>query len=288
MLAAQARAKINLTLDVLGKRPDGYHEIETVMQSIELCDQMEFYPAEEKITLSVEGNSVPAGPGNLVYRAAERLREFSGKKAGVRIRLVKNIPVEAGLGGGSADAAVTLAALNELWEIGLSLSELTALGGQLGSDVPFGLLGGTVLARGRGERLEQLPPCPQLGLVLIKPPFGLSTSSVYRAYTAGGSAKKPDNLAMIRAVKEKDLAGIAGNLANVLERTAVAMHPVIGEIKSKLIEAGAMAALMSGSGPTVFGLALDLESAREIASRYNRTDELVLVSRTFNEAAKKN
>lgn len=281
-IAAVARAKINLTLDVLGKRPDGYHEVEMVMQSIELHDDLEFYPAGRDISLTVEGGDLSPGPDNLVCRAAELIRRRGKIRTGVKIRLVKAIPVAAGLGGGSADAAAALKALNKLWETGLSLSELMSLGEQLGSDVPFCLLGGTALARGRGEQLEQLPPCPRLGLVLVKPRFSVSTASVYRAYTPRTTVKRPDNHAMIGAIRNKEINSIAKNLANALESVTIGMHPEIEEIKAKLVCAGALGVLMSGSGPTVFGLAEDMESARDIAGRYKSDNEEVLVTATVD------
>lgn len=282
-ITAAARAKINLTLDILGKRPDGYHEVEMVMQSIELHDILEFIPAGRDIVLTVEGADLPPGPDNLVCRAAEQLRRQVGIKAGVKIRLKKAIPVAAGLGGGSTDAAAALKALNELWETGLSLPELMSLGAQLGSDVPFCLLGGTALARGRGELLERLAPCPRLGLVLIKPPFSVYTASVYRAYTPGPAVNRPDNQVMVSAIKNKDINGIAQNLANALESVTTRMHPEIGRIKAKLTRAGALGVLMCGSGPTVFGLAADTEAARAVAGCYKRDgEEEVFVTATVD------
>lgn len=283
VITAVARAKINLTLDILGKRPDGYHEVEMVMQSVELHDYLEFCPAGREISLTVEGSDVSPGPDNLVCRAAELIRRHAKIRTGVQIRLVKEIPVAAGLGGGSADAAAALRVLSELWETGLSLSELMSLGEQLGSDVPFCLMGGTALARGKGEQLIQLPPCPRLGLVLVKPRFGVSTASVYQAYTPLFKVKRPDNQAMIAAIRNRDIIGIADNLANALETVTIRMHPEIEEIKTKLAAAGALGVLMSGSGPTVFGLAEDMESARVIAGRYKRDDEMVLVTATVDD-----
>lgn len=282
IITAAARAKINLTLDILGKRPDGYHEVEMVMQSIELHDSLEFIPAGRDIILTVEGADLAPGPDNLVYQAAELLRRQGRIKAGVKIRLIKAIPVAAGLGGGSANAAAALKALNELWETGLSLSELMSLGAQLGSDVPFCLLGGTALAKGRGELLERLPPCPRLGLVLIKPQFSVSTASVYRAYTPGPAVNRPDNQVMISAIRNKDINGIAQNLANALESVTTRMHPEIGRIKAKLSRAGALGVLMCGSGPTVFGLAVDTETARGIAGCYKSDGEEVFVTATVD------
>jgi len=275
-----ARAKINLVLNVLGKRPDGYHEVKTVMQSVALHDRLEFSPGTGGIKLSVAGGDIPPGKENLVYRAAELVRTQTGIRQGVNVLIKKAIPVAAGLGGGSADAAATLVALNKMWQTGYSLSELMRLGEQLGADVPFCLLGGTALAGGKGEQLEPLPSCPGLGLVLVKPPIGVSTAEVYRAFRPELVEKKPDCRAMVKNLKEGNIAGIAANLANALEPVTVKMYPQIAVIKEKLLAAGALGALMSGSGPTVFGLARDPEAARAIAARYDKTYEQVLVTGT--------
>ena len=284
-MMVKARAKINLALDVFEKRPDGYHEVEMVMQSIELHDCLEFTPVPEGITLLVENGDVPAGEDNLVYRAAKSISTYAGVRSGVEIRLKKAIPVAAGLGGGSADAAATLAGLNKIWEQGLTLRELMMLGEQLGSDVPFCLMEGTALARGRGEKLERLPPCPPLGLVLVKPPFGVSTASVYRAYVPGKLEKKPHCRNMVEAIENRDPGAIARSLYNALEPVTFAMHPEVAEIKERLLEAGALGALMSGSGPTVFGMSRNLQDARTVAGRYQKIgNEQVLVSRTWNSA----
>ncbi|MDD4168994.1 MAG: 4-(cytidine 5'-diphospho)-2-C-methyl-D-erythritol kinase [Desulfotomaculaceae bacterium] len=282
MFKAFARAKINLSLGILGKRPDGFHQVEMVMQSIALYDQLEFTSQPESISLTVPGGEVSACSDNLVCRAADLLRSHAGIKCGARIKLIKNIPVEAGLGGGSADAAVTLIMLNRIWGTGIPLPELMLLGEKLGSDVPFCLLGGTALARGRGELLKALPPCPRLGLVLVKPPFGVSTATVYRAYNPKLVLKKPVTEAMIEAIKKNDVDGIAMNLCNVLEPITAMMYPEIADIKERLLEAGALGAIMSGSGPTVLGIAPSLEAARKIAGRYNNCGERVLITETFN------
>ncbi len=278
-----ARAKVNLTLDVLGKRPDGYHEVEMVMQSVELHDSLEFSPADRGIEITVEGMDLLPGEDNLVYRAAELMRLRGNVRSGVKVLLKKKIPVAAGLGGGSADAAVTLKALNKMWGVGLSMSELILLGEQLGADVPYCLMGGTALARGKGEQVLRLPPCPPLGLVLVKPPFSVSTGSVYQAFRFGQTLKKPDNQAMIEMIRTNDASGIASCLDNALESVTIRMHPEITEIKEKLIEAGALGALMSGSGPTVFGLTPDLVSARSVAARYKKSNEQLLVTSVFNQ-----
>jgi len=283
VMTIKARAKINLTLDVLGKRPDGYHEVEMVMQSIGLYDCLEFTPVSEGITILVEGGDLPAGEDNLVHRAASCIRTHGGIRNGIEIRLKKSIPVAAGLGGGSADAAATLAGLNTIWGLGLTLRELMLLGEQLGSDVPFCLMEGTALARGRGEKLMRLPPCPSLGLVLVKPSFGVSTAAVYQACSPGKLKNKPGSGDMVEAIKKRDPGVIAERLYNALEPVTFAMHPEVLVIKEKLLEAGALGALMSGSGPTVFGLTGDLREARGVAGRYQKlAGEQVLITRTWN------
>ena len=282
VIKVMARAKVNLTLDVLGKRPDGYHEVEMVMQSVELHDSLEFSPTDREIEITVEGSDLSPGADNLVYRAAELMRLRGGVRSGVKVLLKKSIPVAAGLGGGSADAAAALKALNEMWGVGLSMSELILLGEQLGADVPFCLMGGTALASGKGEQVLRLPPCPPLGLVLVKPPFSVSTGSVYQAFRFGQRIRRPDNRAMIEAIRANDASGIVSCLANALESVTTRMHPEITGIKEKLIKAGASGALMSGSGPTVFGLTQDLASAWSVAARYKKSDEQLLVTSVFN------
>ena len=281
-IKARARAKINLTLDVLGLRPDGFHQVETVMQSIALHDTLEFTPARGDLELKAPGGEVSEGMDNLVYRAAELMRGQYGVRRGARIALTKRIPIEAGLGGGSADAAATLTALNDLWELGLSLEELINLGQRLGSDVPFCLMGGTVLASGRGELLKPLPPCPPLGVVLIKPPWNASTAAVYRTFDAVTPGAKPDASGMIEALKKRDSAEIAGKLVNVLEAAVMAMHPAMDGIKNRLLLAGAQGALMSGSGSAVFGITGQIAEAYRIADHFHLLGERILITETWN------
>ncbi|MDD4238753.1 MAG: 4-(cytidine 5'-diphospho)-2-C-methyl-D-erythritol kinase [Desulfotomaculaceae bacterium] len=281
-IKALARAKINLTLEVIGKRPDGYHEVEMVMQSIELHDYLEFSPTPGGITLTFEGEGLPAGEQNLVYRAAELLRSYGGIRQGASIHLKKYIPVAAGLAGGSADAAATLTALNKMWGAGLSLADLMKLGEQLGSDIPFCLLGGTALANGRGEKVKRLPACPSMGVVLVTPPFGLSTAHVYQSFEQVASINKPDHRGMICAIENNEGHTICSHLVNMLEPVASKLQPAIAAIKGKLLQAGAMGVLMSGSGPTVYGLTPDRDTAHAVADRYDRRDEQVLVTNILN------
>jgi len=265
MITEHASAKINLTLDILCLRPDGYHELETIMQTIGLEDILTFSPDGEGIFLTCNVPAVPVGESNLICRAALLLREYTGKKRGARICLQKNIPLEAGLAGGSTDGAAALRGLNKLWDLGLSRNELLRLAEELGADVPFCLSGGTALARGKGERLEPLPPLKGLGVVLVKPPTGISTAKAYNLYDQIGGGPRPDNRGMVTAIEKKDVRGIAGLLVNVFEKVSAHLNPAVLNIKADLLEAGVLGASMSGSGPTVFGLCSDKNGAARIA-----------------------
>lgn len=281
MLAVKAFAKINLTLSVRGRRADGYHNLESVMQTLELHDRLEFVIAEHEVTLASDNPEIPTGSGNLIVQAAHLLRRRCGCRWGARIRLVKRIPAAAGLGGGSADAAAALLGLNGLWGLGLSMDKLMEFGAELGSDVPFCLLGGTALARGRGEILEPLPPAPVMGVVLVKPPFGVRTAEVYRRF-GGLSAPDATSKAAVlrRGLDEGDFEAVAGSLYNDLEPVVFAMHPELPGLKDRLVEAGAAAALMAGSGPTVFGLTRSPGDAERVAAKIQKPECGVWVTRT--------
>ncbi|MBF7082674.1 4-(cytidine 5'-diphospho)-2-C-methyl-D-erythritol kinase [Desulfallas sp. Bu1-1] len=283
MMRIKARAKINLALDVLGTRPDGYHELETIMQTLALHDVVEITPAAE-IELVVEGADLPPGPENLAFRAAELLRRRVGYRGGAGIKLTKRIPLAAGLAGGSADAAAVLRGLNEFWGLGLKLDELVALGAELGSDVPFCLRGGTALARGRGEVIYPLPDLPALGVVLVKPPFGVSTAGVYRLFDDIAGPNRPDCRGMLEAVHRGDVGGVISRLGNVLEAVTLSLHPVIGEIKKDLAAAGALGVLMSGSGPTVFGLFPEYRSAQAAAGELSNKENYTVLVTEFSGA----
>ncbi len=254
----RARAKINLTLDVIGRRPDGYHDLASVMQEIELADTLVMEPAEE-ISLVVDPPVVTAGADNLILRAARLLREYGRVREGAAIRLTKRIPVGAGLGGGSADAAAALQGLNELWGLGLEPGMLKELGAGLGSDIPFCLTGGTALVTGRGEVVEPLTPLPVMDLVLVRPPFKVSTAAIYRLWDERGLAGGAATAAMLEAVTRGDWRRVASCLANDLEAVTCNLHPEVFAIKRGL--AGALAVLMSGSGPTVFSLWPEVQPA---------------------------
>ncbi len=276
-MLVKAHAKINLLLDVADTRPDGYHELTTVMQTLSLCDDVSLEPAPE-ISLTVEGADLTAGQDNLAWRAAELLRQLTGFRGGAAIRLIKRIPLAAGLAGGSADAAAVLLGLNKMWQLGLGMHDLSLLGAKLGSDVSFCLWGGTALCRGRGELVTPLPALPPAGVLLVRPPFGVSTADVYRRYDALPGPVRQDSRRMLTAVKNMDLSGVARNLGNSLERVTTAMHSEIGLIKDAIAAAGAAGVLMSGSGPTVFGLFPDPQSAVRAAVRIKNDRYWVLAT----------
>ena len=265
-----ARAKINLALDVLHKRSDGYHEVAMVMQAIALADRIELREQACGITLATNAPGLDCGPTNLACRAAALIAETCGVTRGIHIILDKVIPVAAGLAGGSTDAAAVLTGLNRLWHLGLDRTKLSELAASLGSDVPFCLRGGTMLATGRGEKMTPLPDLPAVWVVLAMPPVEVSTAWVYGRYRPEAIDKHPDIAGMTACLEKKDLAGVAGKLGNVLESVTVPAYPEIARLKTYMCEYGAMASLMSGSGPTVFGLAADQAQARRIAAALGR------------------
>jgi 4-diphosphocytidyl-2-C-methyl-D-erythritol kinase len=253
-VSVKAPAKINLSLDVLSKRQDGYHEVEMVMTTVDLADRIELTPLEEnKIMIESSGGFVPLDGRNLAYQAALLLKDEFHIKEGVHIHISKHIPVAAGLAGGSSDAAAALKGLNEMWGLNLSLDELAERGAKIGSDVSFCVYGGTALATGRGEFIQLLNPPPSCWVLLAKPPIGVSTAEVYRNLKLD-NLEHPDTEGMINAIKEKDFASVCSRLGNVLESVTLELYPEVKQIKEQMIRLGADGVLMSGSGPTVFGL----------------------------------
>ena len=283
-LELAAFAKINLALDVLGKRDDGYHEVRMIMQSVDLADRIVLEEQAEQITLATDRGLLPDDQGNLAWRAADMLRQQYCPGCGVHITLEKRIPLAAGLAGGSADAAAVFNGLNQLWRLGLDQKELSCLAAKLGSDIPFCLRGGTMLATGRGEVLEPLEPLVPCWAVLAKPSAAAPTAWVYSRYRAENVVRHPDIDAMIRSLNRRDLPGVAREAGNVLETVMLPVHPVIAELKAYMLEYGALTSLMSGSGSTVFGLAVDLKQAEYIADRLKRHALAdVFVARTVQE-----
>jgi len=279
VLTELAHAKINLTLDVLYRRPDGYHEVEMVMQSLELADKVRLRRTGGGILLRNSSSEVPEGEENLAWRAARLMFDTFGCSGGLEIGLEKNIPVAAGLAGGSADAAAVIRGIDRLWDLGQSLDYLCELGSKLGSDIPFCVRQGTALAKGRGEILSVLPGWPGVWLVLVKPAVGVSTAKVYGSLRTEQVVERPDTLGILQALKAG--SSIPEYFCNVLEPVTISMVPEVKEIKDELVRAGAVRAVMSGSGPTVFGIAEDKRHALSLAHAFEDTDYLVLVTRTY-------
>ncbi|MGE8207422.1 4-(cytidine 5'-diphospho)-2-C-methyl-D-erythritol kinase [Heyndrickxia sp. NPDC080065] len=250
----KAPAKINLTLDVLNKRSDGYHEVEMIMTTIDLSDRIGLSEIkEDKIRIISQNRFVPDDQRNLAYQAAKVLKEKFKIKQGVSITIDKAIPVAAGLAGGSSDAAATLRGLNQLWNLGLTLDEVAEIGAEIGSDVSFCVYGGTALAKGRGEKITHLPAPPNCWVILAKPSIGVSTADVYRNLDLT-TIRHPNSNAMIDAIYNGNYEAICKEMGNVLETVTLKTHPEVQHIKEQMERFGADAVLMSGSGPTVFGL----------------------------------
>lgn len=267
----RAYAKINIGLDVLRRRADGYHEVKMIMQTVDIYDELVLERRKEPgIELRMDNSELPSGGDNLICRAADLLFREKKITGGVNISLTKRIPIAAGMAGGSADAAAALRGLNELFDMGYSLKELQALGVGLGADIPYCLAGGTMLSEGIGEILTPLPAPPAAHLVIAKPDINVSTAFVYGNLHADRLAWHPDIDGMIAALQKGDLDGITGRLGNVLETVTVKAHPVIEQIKELLRKQGAENALMSGSGPTVFGIFKEKETAARAAEAVER------------------
>ncbi|MDX1771350.1 MAG: 4-(cytidine 5'-diphospho)-2-C-methyl-D-erythritol kinase [Planococcaceae bacterium] len=254
MLYVKAPAKINLTLDVLHKRPDGFHEVEMIMTTVDLADRIGLESREDGVIKIISADRyVPDDQRNLAYQAAKLLKDTYNVQAGVSILLEKRIPVAAGLAGGSSDAAATLKGLNRLWNLQLTADQLAEHGAKIGSDVSFCVYGGTALATGRGEKIQELPSPPNCWIILAKPSIGVSTADVYGGLKVN-EIIHPDTSEMIRAIKEKDYELMCATMGNALESVTLKLYPEVSTIKEQMMKFGADAVLMSGSGPTVFGL----------------------------------
>lgn len=264
----KALAKINLGLDVLGKKENGYHDVRMVMQSVYLYDDVKLERMERPgIELRTNLYFLPVDENNIAYRAAAALIEEYGIKEGVRITLNKHIPVAAGLAGGSSNAAAVLYGMNRMFGLKLSVRSLMEKGVKLGADVPYCIMRGTVLAEGIGEKLKALPSIPKCIVLVAKPPVSVSTKAVYEALDAGEIVSHPDIDALIAGLKGADLPQIAASMGNVLEDVTIPLFPVIEKIKDEMKAAGALNAMMSGSGPTVFGLFDNKAKARAAQER---------------------
>lgn len=283
-LHLNAYAKVNLTLNVLGPRADGYHDIETVLHTIDLHDAVTLREREDGIEVRTDSPEVPQDARNLVVRAAQVLRDTFGVRRGVEIEIRKRIPVAAGLGGGSSDAAITLMGLVQMWKLRLNGRELLSLAASLGSDVPFFLEGGAALARGRGERVSWLPPLPTTWLVLARPRVEVSTAWAYANLDPAAVPSRPDAAALVEALRREDLGAVGRLLGNVFEDLLIRTHPLVGELKRRILAGEAYGATLSGTGPTVFGLMANEAAARKTVEDLAAVGEAdVWLSRTFAE-----
>lgn len=286
----RAYGKINLGLDVLRKREDGYHDVRMIMQTVGLYDQIDlFFRQEPGIEIETNLSYLPVNENNLVYKAAHLLMEEFQVKNGVFIRLRKLIPVAAGMAGGSSDAAAVLVGVNKMFHLGLSIEELMKRGVKIGADVPYCIMRGTALSEGIGEKLTALPPMPQCQVLLAKPAISVSTKYVYENLHANSlkPEQHPDIDGMIEAITAGDLLGVSAHLGNVLELVTAKKYPVIEEIKEVMRRYGAVGAMMSGSGPTVFGLFDNPKAASDAYEelRYGQSRELakqVYLTNIFN------
>ncbi|MDI3534011.1 MAG: 4-diphosphocytidyl-2-C-methyl-D-erythritol kinase [Thermosediminibacterales bacterium] len=282
-IKVKARAKINLSLDVLDRRNDGYHDIETVMQSLELHDTIVLKEKGKGIELRCSDPEIPTDESNLAFKAAKSIMDLFEIKQGISIEIQKNIPAAAGLGGGSADAAAVLTGLNQLWRLGLNREELSGIGKNIGADVPFCLHGGTALCRGIGEKITELPPLPKLNLILLKPFINISTAWAYNKYDEiSHILTRPNTAAIIKALEKKDVMTLAQNLCNVLEQVVINKFPFVEDLKALLKSVGALGSLMSGSGSCVYGIFNDESTAVRAYKILKRNfDGKTILTRTY-------
>lgn len=268
----KSRAKINLTLDVLGKREDGYHDVCMVMQTVALYDGV-YIKRIKKPVIKLKSNIswLACDERNIAYRAAQLMIEEFGIEGGIFIELDKRIPIAAGLAGGSGNCAATLMGINKICGLGLSTEKLMELGLRLGSDVPYCIMGGTAVAQGLGERLTPAAPCPDMSILLAKPGFGVSSAEAYKYLELDKINVHPDTDGMLKCIENSDVSGIAAKLCNVLETSVIPRYPAVEDIKKAMLESGALGALMSGSGPTVFGIFESRRHAMNAADAIKRS-----------------
>ncbi len=282
-LKIKARAKINLTLDVIQRRNDGYHDVKMIMQTVDLYDTLVLDKGFSGIQIITNLSYLPVNEKNIAYKAAKLFFDKNNIiNSGITISIKKRIPVSAGLAGGSTDAAAVLIAMNKIYKTELSTEELCELGKQLGSDVPYCIIGGTALAEGRGEIITRLPPMPTATIVLAKPPFSVSTPSIYGKLDVANITNHPDTEGAINAIYNKDINGIAKRMYNVLENVTAREHDIINRVKNIMLGNGAIGSIMSGSGPTVFGIFEHEVSAQKTIAKLRRIVKDIFMVNTYN------
>jgi len=276
-------SKINLILNILNRREDGYHEIETIMQSVNLADKITITEKEDRIEIECNNPQVPVNNKSLAYRSAEKILKKYKIERGVKIKIDKNIPIAGGMAGGSANSAAILTGINKIFNLNLSNEDLREMGEELGMDVPFCLRNGTALALHRGEKILHLPPItPPLWIIVINPGFEISTQWAYNNINLRKTKNGRNNMeAMLIALKRGIPGEIAKNLFNSFEELIIKKYPEVGRIKDRLLNVGALGALMSGSGPTVFGIMQNKEEALKVYERLKQEYKLIWLVHTF-------
>ena len=278
----KAYAKINISLDIVGKREsDGYHLLKMIMQNIDLYDEISIEKQKEGITISCNKNYVPTDSRNLAYKAASLFKETYNIKDGVHIDIVKNIPVSAGLAGGSTDAAAVLKLMNKIFEVNVSDEELMNIGLKLGADIPYCINGGTALCEGIGEKITTLPPFKDKILVLVKPSFGVSTKEVYKSFNLDRVKVHPKTESLIEAMEQDNLYYVANNMKNLLENVTLRKHNILIKIKEDMNRYGAVGSMMSGSGPSVFAFFDDMLKAQRCYEKMKEDYREVFLTRTI-------
>lgn len=278
-IVIESFGKINLALDVLYKREDNYHEINTIMQEISLRDRLTFTDEKEDIIIESDDKEMPLDSTNLVYQAWEKMKSTYGINRGLRVKIEKNIPIAAGLAGGSSNCAATLKAINQIWDLKVSQKELMTIGKSLGADIPFCILGGTVQAKGIGEDLTTLRPFKDRLILLANPGFGISTEYAYKQVDLNANYYDIDTI--VKSIEEDNTYQVASKLKNKLEESIIKEHPIIDEIKTIMIQNGALGSLMSGSGPTVFGIFDNQEKLETAKTKLSQSIEKVYSCKTI-------
>ena len=278
----KAYAKINISLDIVGKREsDGYHFLKMIMQNIDLYDEISVEKQKEGITISCNKNYVPTDSRNLAYKAASLFKETYNIEDGVHIDIVKNIPVSAGLAGGSTDAAAVLKLMNKIFEVNVSDEELMDIGLKLGADIPYCINGGTALCEGIGEKITTLQPFKDKILVLVKPSFGVSTKEVYKSFNLDRVRVHPKTENLIEAMENDNLYYVANNMKNLLENVTLRKHNILIKIKEDMNRYGAVGSMMSGSGPSVFAFFDDMLKAQRCYEKMKENYREVFLTRTI-------
>ena len=280
-MLVKAYGKINISLDIVGKREDGYHLLKMIMQNVDLYDSMSFQKCNKGINISCNKPYIPTDDKNLVYKAAKLFLETYNINEGVNIYLKKNIPVAAGMAGGSTDAAAVFKTLKQLFKVDVDDQELMKLGVKIGADVPFCMIGGTALCEGIGDIITPLAPFKNQILVLVKPNFGVSTKEVYKNLDISKIFKHPDTEGLIKAMEEEKLIDVCNGMKNLLENVTLRKYPVLKRIKEDMVRMGSMGAMMSGSGPTIFAFFDDMLKAQRCYDKFKTQYKEVYITRTI-------